>query len=180
MIRHPADSSQWKKIDCLYLNFGKEARNLRLGLATDGMNPYGSLSTQHSSWPVLIVIHNLSPWLCIKRKYMMLSMMILGPRQPVNDINVYLSPLIEDLSKLWDKGVLVIDGFQNETFHLRAMLFCTINGFPAYGNLSGYSVKGHCACPICEEDTSYIQLKHGRKIVYTRHQCFLKPHHPYW
>ena len=109
----------------------------------------------------------------------MLSMMITGPRQPGNDIDVYLNPLIEDLTKLWDEGVLVFDGFRNETFNLRAMLFCTINDFPAYGNLSGYSVKGHRACPICEEDTSYIQLKHGRKIVYTRHRRFLKPHHPY-
>ena len=88
----------------------------------------------------------------------MLSMMISGPRQPGNDIDVYLSPLIEDLKKLWDEGVLVFDGFQNETFQMRAMIFCTINDFPAYGNLSGYSVKGHHPCPICEEDRSYIQL----------------------
>jgi len=66
MLRHPTDSSQWKKIDRLYPNFGKEARNLRLGLASDGMNPYGSLSTQYSSWPVLLVIYNLPPWLCMK------------------------------------------------------------------------------------------------------------------
>ena len=26
---------------------------------------------------------------------------------------------------------------------------------------------------------TYIQLKHDRKIVYTRHRCFLKPYHPY-
>jgi len=110
---------------------------------------------------------------------MMLSMMILGPREPTNDINVYLSPLIEDLTKLWDDGVLVFDGFQNETFQMRALFFCTINDFPAYENLRSYSVKGHHACPICEEDTSYIQLKHGRKTVYTRHRHFLKPHHPY-
>jgi len=77
------------------------------------------------------------------------------------------------------EGVLVFDGFRKETFEMRAMLFCTMNDFPAYGNLSGYSVKGHHACPICEEDTSYIQLKHGRKIAYTRHRHFLKPHHPY-
>jgi len=80
---------------------------------------------------------------------------------------------------LWGEGVLVFDGLQNETFNLRAMLFCTINDFLAYENLSSYSVKGHCACPICEEGISYIQLKHGRKIVYTRHRYFLKPHHPY-
>jgi len=174
MLHHPADSSQWKKIDRLYPDFGKEARNLRLGLATDGMNPYGSLSTQHRLWPVLLVIYNLPPWLCMKQKYMMLSIMILGLRQPGNGINVYLRPLIEDLSKLWDEGVLVFDGFRNKTFHLRAMLFCTINDFPTYQNLSGYSVKGHRTCLIFEEDTSYIQLKHGRKIVYTRHRRFLK------
>jgi len=166
MVCHLADCSQWKKIDRFFPDFGKEARNLRLGLASDGMNPYGNLSTQHSSWPILLVIYNLSPWLCMKQKYMMLSMMISGPRQPGNDIDVYLSSLIEDLTKLWDDGVLVFDGFRNETFQMRAMFFCTINDFLAYGNLSGYSVKGYHACLICEEDTSYIQLKHGRKIVY--------------
>ena len=93
----------------------------------------------------------------------MLFMMIPSPRQPGNDIDVYLSPLIEDLTKLWDEGVVVFDGYRNETFKLRAMLFYTINDFPSYVNLSGYNVKGHRACPICEEDTSYIQLKHGRK-----------------
>jgi len=156
MLHHPANSSQWKKIDRLFLDFGKEARNLRLGLASDGMNPYGSLSTQHSSWLVLLVIYNLPPWLCMELKYIMLSMMISGPRQSGNDINVYLSSLIEDLTKLWDEGVLVFDGFQNETFQMPTMLFCTINDFPVYENLSGYSIKGHHACLICEEDTSYI------------------------
>ena len=73
----------------------------------------------------------------------------------------------------------MFDGFQNKTFQMWAMHFCTINDFPAYGNLSDYSVKGHRACPTYEQDTIYIQLKHGRKIVYTRHRHFLKPHHPY-
>jgi len=47
MLHHSADSSQWKKINHLYSDFSDEARNHRLGLATDGMNTYGSLSTQH-------------------------------------------------------------------------------------------------------------------------------------
>jgi len=74
------------------------------------------------------------------------------------------------------RGVVVFDGYRNETFKLCAMLFCTINDFSAYGNLSGHSVKGHL---ICEEDTSYIQLKHGRKIVYTQRRHFLKAYDPY-
>ncbi|XP_029128611.1 uncharacterized protein LOC109806195 [Cajanus cajan] len=178
-LRHPADSPQWKRIDETFPEFGAESRNLRIGLATDGMNPYGNLSSKHSSWPVLLVIYNLPPWLCMKRKYIMLSMMISGPRQPGNDIDVYLSPLIDDLKMLWDTGVEVFDAYREEKFTMRAMLFCTINDFPAYGNLSGYSVKGHYACPICEENTSYTQLKHGQKTAYTRHRKFLVRSHPY-
>ena len=110
----------------------------------------------------------------------MLCMMIAGPRQPVNDIDVYLAPLIEDLRKLWEYGVDVWDVNVQQTFTtLCAFVFCTINDFLAYGNLSGYSVKGHHACPIKKKETSYIQLKHGKKTLYTRHQRFLKPYHLY-
>ena len=86
----------------------------------------------------------------------MLSMIIAGPRQSGNDIDVYLTPLIEDLRKLWVDGVDVYDGGVKKTFRFHAMIFCIINVFPAYGNLSEYSVKGHHACPICEKKTSYI------------------------
>ncbi|XP_027922635.1 uncharacterized protein LOC114180521 [Vigna unguiculata] len=142
LLRHAADSPQWKKIDTHYPQFGSDPRNLRLGLATDGMNPY-------------------------------------GPNQLGNDIGVYLTPLIEDLGLLWDEGVKVFDAYGNDNFNLRALLFCTINDFSAYGNLSSYSVKGHYACPICEENTSYHQLKHGRKTCYIGHRKFLRRNHPY-
>ena len=178
-LRHPADSPQWKKIDEMFPQFGSEPRNLRLGLCTDGINPYGTLSSTHSAWPVLMVIYNLPPWLCMKRNYMMLTMMISGPKQPGNDIDVYLAPLIEDLKKLWEDGVDVFDAYKQESFKLHAMIFTTINDFPAYGNLSGYSVKGHKACPICEADTHFLQLKHGRKTVYLGHRRFLHRFHPY-
>ena len=109
----------------------------------------------------------------------MLCMIIAGPRLPRNDIDVYLTRLIKDLRKLWEHEVDVWDGNLQQTFRLRAMVFCTINHFLAYGNLSGYSVKGHHACPICERNTSFIQLKHGKKTICTRYRRFLKPYHPY-
>jgi len=80
LLCHPADSIQWKNIDQHIPKFGEECRNTRFGLATDGMNPFGNLSTNHSCWPVILFIYNLSPGLCMKRKYMMLSMMIFGPK----------------------------------------------------------------------------------------------------
>lgn len=41
----------------------------------------------------------------MKSKYMLLFMMISGSRQPENDIDVYLSPLIEYLRVLWKQGI---------------------------------------------------------------------------
>ena len=105
--------------------------------------------------------------------------MIARPGQPGNDIDVYQSPLIEDQRTMWKHGVDVWDTNLQETFRLCAMVFCTVNDFPTYRNLSGYSVKGHHACPICEKNTSFVQLKHGNKIVYARHQRFLNQFHPY-
>src|ERR1044072_5923977 len=179
MLRHPADSPQWSKIDLDYPEFGKEERNLRLALSTDGINPHSLQSSTHSTWPVILVIYNLPPWLCMKRKYMMLSMLISGPQQPGNDIDIYMAPLIEDLKKLWEVGVEVYDGSREESFRLRAMFFGTINDFPAYGNLSGYSVKGKLACPICEDDTASMRLEHCQKNVFLRHRRFLPKSHRY-
>ena len=94
----------------MYPKFGQDPRNLRVGLASDRINPFGNLSTSRSSWLGLLMIYNLPRWLCIKKKYIMLCMMIVGLRQPGNDIDVYLVPLIEDSTKLWVEGVDVYDG----------------------------------------------------------------------
>ena len=40
-------------------------------------------------------------------------------------------------------------------------------------------LKGHSVCLICEENTSYHQLKHGMKISYIYPRRFLKHNHPY-
>jgi hypothetical protein len=62
MLRHPSDACQWKALDLQYHHhFGKESRNLRLGVSTDGLNPFGSQSSTHSTWPVFVWIYNLPP-----------------------------------------------------------------------------------------------------------------------
>jgi len=45
LLLHSDDSPQWKTIDHLYLDFGDDPRNLRLGLASNEMNPDDNLST---------------------------------------------------------------------------------------------------------------------------------------
>ncbi|KAL8099331.1 hypothetical protein AgCh_031838 [Apium graveolens] len=179
MLRHPGDSPQWRTIDGKFPEFGREVRNLRLGLCADGMNPYRTLSSQHSTWPVLLTIYNLPPWLCMKRKYIMLTLLIPGPKEPGNNIDIYLQPLIEDLKLLWDEGERVYDAFSQTDFTLRAMIFCTISDFPGYGNLSGYTIKGAKACPICEDATIDLRLNNCKKNVYMGHRTFLPLNHPY-
>jgi hypothetical protein len=39
-IRHPADGESWQDFDREFLDFAKDARNLRLGLATNGFDPF--------------------------------------------------------------------------------------------------------------------------------------------
>ena len=58
MLRHPADCAQWRHIDNIYGWFGDDPRNIRFALSTDGMNPYGNMSTSHSMWPVLLSFVN--------------------------------------------------------------------------------------------------------------------------
>ncbi|KAI5350203.1 hypothetical protein L3X38_003094 [Prunus dulcis] len=101
-MSHPADSPSWKLLDDKWPEIGNEPRNLRLALSSDGFNPHSSLSSRYSCWPVILVTYNLPPWLCMKRKFMMLTLLISDPKQPGNDIDVYLEPLIDDLTSLWD------------------------------------------------------------------------------
>ncbi|KAL6284249.1 hypothetical protein ACE6H2_015178 [Prunus campanulata] len=155
-MSHPVDSPSWKLVDEKWPDFGNEPKNLRLALSSDGFNPHSSLSSRYSCWPVMLVTYNLPPWLCMKRKFMMLTLLIFGPKQPGNDIDVYLEPLIDDLKSLWDGIRGVYDAHIEEYFTLRGVLLWTIIDFLAYGNLSGCVVKGYKACPICGDDTPNV------------------------
>ena len=68
----------------------------------------------------------------------MMPVLIQGPKQPGNNIDVYLRPLVEELLQLWNgKGVRVWDEQDQQEFDLHALPFVTINDWPAHSNLSG-------------------------------------------
>nr|XP_016474093.1 PREDICTED: uncharacterized protein LOC107795901 [Nicotiana tabacum] len=121
-LRHPADGEAWKDFDSLHPDFARESRNVRLGLSSDGFNPFRTMSISHSTWPVVLMNYNLSPWICMKPEYIMLSMIIPGPSSPGNDIDVYLQPLIAELKELWEVGIETYDADTNQTFQMRAAL----------------------------------------------------------
>ena len=175
-MRHPADSEAWKHFDKLYPDFAHDPRNVRFGLATDGFNPFGTMTSTYSIWPVFVVPYNLPPWKCMKDPFFFMSMLIPGPKSPGNEICVYMAPLIDELNEFWD-GLETYDAHTGQKFTLRAALLWTINDFPAYAMLSGWSTKGYQACPICMAETSCMHLKHRKKLCYTGHRRFLPIDH---
>lgn len=63
-MSHPVDGEAWQDFDREFPDFAKDARNLRLGLAIDGFNPFSEKkNTKYSMWPVFVVPYNLPPCL---------------------------------------------------------------------------------------------------------------------
>ena len=127
----------------------------------------------------MLTIFNLPPWLCNKRKYIILSGLIPGPDQPGNDIDTYFRPLVDDLKILWSDGIEVWDEYKREYFNLRALLFVYVSDSPAQRNLSGQSKKMPGGCPHCLDETDCRYLNKSRKVVYMGHRRFLGLKHPF-
>ena len=111
----------------------------------------------------------------MKEPFCMMSLLIPGRSAPERDIDVYLRPLVDELKELWNVGVQTYDASRKCIFTMRAAIMWTINDFPAYGNLSGWSTKGYKACPTCNEDASSQHLH--SKIGYMGARRFLPENH---
>jgi putative N-acetylmannosamine-6-phosphate epimerase len=58
-------------------------------------------------------------------------------KQPDNDIDVFLEPLMENMKKLWEEGVEMMDASLMKKFTLKAIIFVTITDYPGLFSLSG-------------------------------------------
>ncbi|XP_042446446.1 uncharacterized protein LOC122031397 [Zingiber officinale] len=174
-LRHPADSRAWKEFDDRHYEFASDPRNVRLGLATDGFNPFKNQSTSHSTWPIVLMPYNLPPWECMKPYSIILSTLIPGPKAPENDIDIYLRPLLTELKDLWENGIATFDACDKKMFQLRAALLWTVSDFPGLGCLSGWNTYAKNACPTCADNTDAVYLKHGKKWSFRGHRRFLPP-----
>lgn len=175
-LSHPADGEAWKDFDRKYPWFADDARNLRLGISTDGFNPFGNMSISYSMWPVFVVPYNLPPWACMDQSNFMMSLLIPGPKSPGKDFDVFLQPLIDDLLELW-KGVRTYDAFSARMFNLHAAIIWCIHDYPALSTLSGRTTRGYFACIHCDKDPLSHALRN--KICYIGHRRFLPRKHPW-
>lgn len=89
----------------------------------------------------------------MKSYNMIMPLIIPGPKSPGIDIDVFLQPLIDELKQLWDVGIRTYDAYSGETHNLHGALLCTIQDFPAYANLFGWSTEGKLVCPNCHKNT---------------------------
>lgn len=179
ILRHPRDGKAWKRFDTIFFEFSSDPRNVRLDLASDGFNPFGTMCTSYSIWTVILIPYNLPPWLCMKQPNFILSMIIPSPRALGNNIDVYLQPLIKELSELWREGVETFDSLKGEIFRMRAALMWTISDFPGLDSLSGWNTHTGPACPSCNFDTEPCRLHHSKKWCFIGHLRFLAKNHKF-
>ena len=148
-LKHPTDELAWKHFDETFPDFAKDCRNVRLGLASDGFNLFGNMSTTYSCWPVILILYNLHLWKIMKQPNYFMSLLIPGPKSLGKDFDIFMRPLIDELKQLWNVGVQAYDSHTRQLFNLRAAVLWTINDFPAYAYLSGWSMKGYKASSLC-------------------------------
>ena len=195
VMKTVADSPAWKHItlDHVDPSFALEPRNLRVGLSLDGVNLFPHSNTTHSTWPILLLIYNLPPYLVTKKFFIQLSILISGKDSPTfESIGVYIRPLLEELQTLWTR--VRAQDFLNPAgeriFQLRGGLMWTISDYPVLGVISGLSTHGYKDCVVCGPKTEARSAKtgnklnenqkmKGRKIVYGGGRRWTRRHHPY-
>ncbi|KAL3702270.1 hypothetical protein R1sor_020292 [Riccia sorocarpa] len=120
----PEDSKQWKHIDATWPNFARETRNMRFGLALDGINPFSVQSSIWSSWPIILLNYNLPPWTEYFRERMLRLFRKYYIRQFIGDIGdtfpqATLGGLVDMLIYLMErwKDVHLHQDFQVQAFN---------------------------------------------------------------
>ena len=78
-----------------------------------------------------------------------------GPNEPKLNINTYLSPLVDELLKLWNDGIEIAPcGAQSKLF--RASLLCVACDIPASRKVCGF--LGHNSAHGCNKCTKTFQV----------------------
>jgi hypothetical protein len=88
----------WKHINEKWTKFANDIRNVQLGLALDGVNPFGDLSSCHSTWLMTLLNYNLPLWLVTKHYFIILALIIPSKKSITSrNLDVYLQLFIKEL-----------------------------------------------------------------------------------
>jgi hypothetical protein len=183
-MRMVPDSPQWRYVDTNWPEFGADPRNIRLGLAADGVNPFAEKRSNWSTWPICLINFNLPPWLATKKHFLILALLIPGPESvTAENIDIFLEPLVDELMELWQYGVETVDAAayaRSRTFNMKAMLIMSIHDLEAYSMINGCMVKGKHGCPICGPNCmSRYSFTLGKNVYNAQYRRWLPFGHPY-
>jgi hypothetical protein len=126
MMVHPSDGEAWT-------NF-----NVRVALATNGFNPYGTMSAPYTCWPVFVIPLNLPPGVAFQRHNVILTLMISGHLR--KNMGVYMEPVIDELIKAWNEGVWTYDRATKQSFKMYVWYQYSMHDFLAYGLFCAWCV----------------------------------------
>jgi hypothetical protein len=132
-------------------------RDVALGLATDGVNPWQRRKS--TFWPIILYNFNLPPEERFHDENAICVGEVPGPEKP-KDMDSFLYPLVQELLKL-SVGVRAFDVVEKEIFTLRAYLITIFGDIPAVSML--LRMKGHNARSPCRLCTIQgIRIPHSR------------------
>ena len=95
-----------------------------------------------------------------------MPLLIQGLRQPGNDIDVFLEPVIDELVEMFEKGMPdVWDEYKKKHVTIKGVLIATITDLPGQGSLSEEKTKGYTGCVECLDDTDAVHLPKNSKIL---------------
>jgi hypothetical protein len=131
MMVHPSDGEAWTNFNDKHRLKSNEARNVRVALATDGFNPYGTMSAPYTCWPMFVIPLNLPPGVAFHRHNVILTLMISGHLR--KNMGVYMEPVIDELIKAWNEGVWTYDRATKQSFKMYVWYQYSMHDFLAYG-----------------------------------------------
>jgi hypothetical protein len=183
LVRHPGDSKAWRHFhENVDPKFGTDARNIHFSLAADGVNPFKQTRSTWSTWPVTLLNYNLPPWLCTKKFFVILALLIPGKESVTSEVfDVFLEPLVEELLQVW-YGIPTYDITKERGQHcfiLRAVLMWTIHDFPGYATIGGFSHQGYTACSWCGPNLGVEHSQELGKQTYGGTRRWLPENHMY-
>ena len=119
---HLSNGETWKHFNGVHPHFSTESRNIHLGLCTNGFNPFGLFTAPYSCWPIILIVYNLPPGMCMRPEFIFLSTVIPDLNSPGWNIDVCLRLLIDRLTQLWSFSALSYDVSTKQNFLMRAAL----------------------------------------------------------
>jgi hypothetical protein len=131
-MSHPTDGEAWEALDFFDPEFEWDPRSDSLGLSMDGFQPHNTNSSLYSCWPVFVMPYNMPLNKCLEQGFIFLALVIMGPKKPKKQMNIFLRPLMEEVKEPW-QGVDGYDSHLKCRFNLRAAYLWSIHDYLTYG-----------------------------------------------